>query len=370
VEKMLSTHRTGSPAGSYGRLNDRTKSQDEPVIGPTEAAPTVLAADSKLFFVAEAMRPSVAENVFKRFAPKVAERYGSYSVVATSLPRYKSARRCMIQFVLDHERGPTSILGKVSAKRANTRTMNICSKLREFGFGASAIDGIHVPEPIDTIPHWKMWLQEKVPGIPGNELLDHGEIHSRIHRIAEALLKLHGTSLTIDRTHTVADELCTLTKLLNETAAECPRFARAIELVLERCRILGGRLPHETKALIHRDFYQDQIVSGPDSIHIVDLDLLAMGDPSLDLGNFVAHLCEHGLRTMGNVRRWAIEEHQFLEHYLSRSPALTASRIQIWKAISFARHIAICQRLPDRRHLLPAIVDEALRFCEPCPIST
>ena len=44
--------------------------------------------------------------------------------------------------------------------------------------------------------------------------------------------------------------------------------------------------------MVHRDFYHDQVIADGDVCRLVDLDLVAVGDPALDIGNFLAHLID------------------------------------------------------------------------------
>lgn len=43
-------------------------------------------------------------------------------------------------------------------------------------------------------------------------------------------------------------------------------------------------------AVLHRDFHDGQVLVDGDRVGVIDFDLMAVGDPALDLGNLVAHL--------------------------------------------------------------------------------
>ena len=60
-------------------------------------------------------------------------------------------------------------------------------------------------------------------------------------------------------------------------------------------RRMGGY--HET--MIHRDFYDTQVLWDGARAWIVDFDQLSVGDPALDLGHFVAHLASVAYRGTG-----------------------------------------------------------------------
>jgi len=76
----------------------------------------------------------------------------------------------------------------------------------------------------------------------------------------------------------------------------------------------------------------------------------ARGDPALDLGNFAAHLREHALRVRGDADALSGLERALTEHYCALT-GVAAGAVAAYTTLSLARHIAISQRLPARRHL-------------------
>ena len=58
-------------------------------------------------------------------------------------------------------------------------------------------------------------------------------------------------------------------------------------------------MPKPTPQGIHRDFYPDQVLIDGDHLYVIDFDLYCMGDPALDIGNFMGHIIEHSLRILG-----------------------------------------------------------------------
>ena len=107
---------------------------------------------------------------------------------------------------------------------------------------------------------------------------------------------------------------------------------------------------------IHRDFYHDQILLGKEADYLVDLDLYSMGDPALDIGNFVAHIMEAALRTAGTLNAFDETAESFVETYLDRCGEPMMDRIETYTRISLARHIWISTQIPSRRHLTESIL--------------
>lgn len=62
----------------------------------------------------------------------------------------------------------------------------------------------------------------------------------------------------------------------------------------------GQRLPRlpmpRRQTLIHRDFHDGQVLVDGDRIGLLDFDLMAVGDPALDLANFIAQLELRGVQ--------------------------------------------------------------------------
>lgn len=74
--------------------------------------------------------------------------------------------------------------------------------------------------------------------------------------------------------------------------------------------------------VIHRDFYESQLLTGHDGAIVLDLDTLAIGDRAVDVGNFLAHQWLWCLeRGLGFDRYQTIAE-TFLETYEKRTSPL------------------------------------------------
>ena len=87
--------------------------------------------------------------------------------------------------------------------------------------------------------------------------------------------------------------------------------------------------------LIHRDFHDKQVVIGPDGrAGVLDFDLMAVGDPMLDLGNLLAHLYLRAAQGLilqpGRVRVAVLQGYQPTSAQLRRLPTyerLAADRL-------------------------------------------
>ena len=87
--------------------------------------------------------------------------------------------------------------------------------------------------------------------------------------------------------------------LLNSGAGQLQAAARTVDVLLEDSAIGAGDLaseltraipPANGPALLHGDFYYDQVLLRHERACFLDLDELGVGDPVRDVANFCAHL--------------------------------------------------------------------------------
>ena len=107
-------------------------------------------------------------------------------------------------------------------------------------------------------------------------------------------------------------------------------------------------LPFTNSVGIHRDFYHDQVLVSGHRIFLLDFDLYCMGDPSLDIGNFVGHLQELSLRKFGNPNELSKQENALIERFLELSGEFRRTSVDIYTTLTLVRHISISQQFSDR----------------------
>lgn len=275
-------------------------------------------------------------------------------VQSAELVRRKPSRRSLIKYIVvlqgKSETKYLSLLGKLRIRSFDRRTFQLATELWNSGFGSHATDGVYVPEPVGAVPKLNMWLQCAIEADSLTSALDSAGGLQYCADAGYALGKLHSLGPRTDRRRDLSDELETLTQRLEWTSVEIPRYARRIYRVLDSCYELAEMIPDSDPVGIHRDFYPDQVLSKPRSTWLIDLDLYALGDRSLDLGNFIAHMQELGLRYFGDRQRYAEHEQAFLNAYIN-STGCDSCRFaaDAYATFSLARHIAISRKFPARR---------------------
>ena len=216
--------------------------------------------------------------------------------VGIALARLKPGRRALVRYAMPDDR---VLLGKLRAKGIDHYAPRIQAKLRSSGLDGS--DGVGVPPVAGTVDSLALWLQQAVPGRPLGDMLNNPNSNclSAMQGTGRALARLHLTPAQTERRWTHADELAVLEKAV-------PEAGYKDILSLAKARL--AELPPTLDVGLHRDFYFDQVLIGPDTVWLVDLDLYARGDAAIDLGNFLAHLDElapaAAVTVLDILRRW------------------------------------------------------------------
>ena len=318
--------------------------------------------DNSFSFLSSALDAKLATSHLKDVEELVQE-FGDFEVTKVSVSRLKPSRRCLIEFCINSKAGPNRFLGKASSRKLKRRSAKNQRRLYgEFGFNRKSEDGVSVPKTFGECPDWKMWFQEKVNGKPiANFLNDPNSFPEVSKSVVKAIAKLHKCGMQVKKQHTVNDEVAILTKQWER--APIGLKTTKVEKLLNRCREVAKSNwascePH----LIHRDFYQDQIIIGERRCWLVDLDLLCMGDSELDIANFVAHLRELGIRKHCNPRHFEEFESSFVGHYSKQSPSFSPNIFSAYLFLSLVRHIFISNKMHSRKNHTLQIVNECVRI--------
>jgi hypothetical protein len=321
--------------------------------------------DPALPFLAEALDPTVAHEALRESCPRWAGEGCRTRLRAIRVTRHKPGRRCLVEYDLEVWRpdappATVTLVGKARAKGLDESAYRVLCSLWHAGFGPDSADGIHVPEPVGVVPVFRMWLQRKVPGVPATRLLQGPAGVALARRVAEAIHKVHQAGVPRARRHTPADEMAILTRRLERLAGQEPRWARRLGLLLGVCADLAASIPEPEWCGVHRDFYPEQVLVHGSSLHLLDFDLCAEGDPGLDAGNFLGHLTEQALRRGGRADALAEQEAALEERFVELSGEAVRPAVRAYAALTLARHVSVSTEFPERRPFTHAL----LEICE------
>jgi hypothetical protein len=327
--------------------------------------PFGVARDPKMPFLAAALDPTRVRCRFESLAPRLAGPNGQAHLSAIRVTRYKPGRRCLVEYDfavprVDAPAESVTLIGKARARGLDRASYRLLESLWRGGFGTDSRDGLSVPEPLGVVPAFQMWLQRKVPGIVATRLLPEPGGVALARRVAELAHKLHRAGISPDRRHTMADELRILQERLSVVAQQVPRWANRLKLLLGACERLGATVPESVPRGIHRDFYPDQVIVDGSRLYLVDLDLYCAGDPSLDIGNFLGHVKEQGLRTLGHADALLDREAAFEERFVELAGEAARPSVRAYTTLTLARHISLSRQLAGRGHCTESL----LELCE------
>jgi aminoglycoside phosphotransferase (APT) family kinase protein len=181
-----------------------------------------------------------------------------------------------------------------------------------------------------------------------------------VRRIAEAAHKLHRAGVLAKRRHTMNDELRILHERLPSVARSEPQWAGRIERLLDACDRLGAGTLQPEPCGIHRDFYADQVIVGGARLCLIDFDLYCEGDPALDIGNFLGHIREQSLRSLGDPEALADLEVAMEERFVELAGEETRPAVRAYKLLTLARHVHLSTLFPERRSFTGSL----LELCE------
>lgn len=158
----------------------------------------------------------------------------------------------------------------------------------------ASIDGVPTPRVLDVDPAAGAVTTAALVGPTLHEAIRTGapDLGDHVHEIGRVLARLHAGAVPADvARHGPEAEIAVVDRWLG-LAQSYGALAAPRTLVRAARARLPELLTHSwaRTALLHRDLHDKQVVLGAAGPGLLDLDLLAVGDPALDLANLVVHL--------------------------------------------------------------------------------
>lgn len=288
------------------------------------------------------------------------------AVESARLIRLRPGRRAVIEYrIVNGTRrtgGPMMLVAKTRAKGLDRETIRVMQGLLSTGFDAGSDDGVSIPGIAGVIPEWRMWVARRIDGSSVTRRTRDDDAGTVMRRVSDAAWKVHRSPIRASRAHCMRDELATLERALHAASDSRRDLADRIADVRDMSRDIADSAPEGMAGRVHRDFYSDQIIATGDRLFVLDFDLYSEGDFELDVGNFVAHMTEEGVR--GAVDRGVADRLRrvVVERALERGAS--AELIGIYETLTLARHIWISIRIPERRQFTEAVLAECERRFE------
>ncbi|RME40556.1 MAG: hypothetical protein D6788_03090, partial [Planctomycetota bacterium] len=176
---------------------------------------------------------------------------------------------------------------------------------------------------------------------------------ANLHRIDPLEgLPAFGTSQEMDIVRRWAE---TLAVLEPETGSTAGMLAGGLEA-------FSAEVPAGRPCVLHRDFYERQFTLGREGITLMDLDTLAVGDPAVDWGNFLAHLVLMALADEVPATEAVESVREALAVYETAAGDLHASSLRFYWASSLFRVGAVHVLRTNTRRFSPALWALAARL--------
>jgi aminoglycoside phosphotransferase (APT) family kinase protein len=195
------------------------------------------------------------------------------------LVRYKPGRKAVLRYRLQGSRRQ-AVYGRVHAD----------------GRGAALLDagrafvaaGVPTPGPLGYVPDLGLLFVEEARGRRLADLSE-GEYERGLPAVAEALAHLHVARVEGLPPLAKRNKEGAVLAAARTIATVCPP---AGPLALRVGATLAARLAEFLKAPapVHGDFYDDQVLVSDGGVVLLDFDAAGLGNPLLDVGNFLAHL--------------------------------------------------------------------------------
>ncbi|MGR9117315.1 MAG: phosphotransferase family protein [Gammaproteobacteria bacterium] len=218
---------------------------------------------------------------------------------------------------------------------------------RLYGQGFSNQFPITIAQPLGFDKQFNMVLMENAAG---RMLLDmqQSAYAQMLHRSGQAIAKLHRTSIKIEKNFTVDDEI----KILNHwVPLAASIFPELTDSLFEALGIVNDQLEKngdENPVLVHRDFYDKQILFTQDKTTLIDFDTACMADPAIDIGNFIAHL---QLLDLQGVQLPADAIRCFIDGYDAPRTSNWNQRVSVYQRSTLLRLVCIYLFWPRYKHL-------------------
>ena len=202
-----------------------------------------------------------------------------------------------------------------------------------------------IPEPIFYSPENRLLALKWINFQPYYELINTPDFESYLHLTGKALAYLHKLPSDYGISKSIDDHLAELITPHPLTVCDMlPHLTNRIQTIVYSIQQIGHRQQSSYVPVpLHRDFHLRQLFCDGRKVWLIDWDMFAIGDPALDVGNFLVYLAT---RIPGQSE---IAGRAFLQGYRSLMPEVIEANINLYKALTFLRLACKAYRLqqPD-----------------------
>jgi Phosphotransferase enzyme family len=318
------------------------------------------------------------------FAPPLLERVAASAAGAgvTGLDAEVEVLRARARStVLEYRfEGGVRLIAKRYARRADAQAAyDVLRVLREQGFGPDS--RYRVSEPVACRPDLGVLLVRPAAGERLPMLAERSEAwENGLLAAAGWLARLHSTRVGgHTRPRDLTQGVFRLARRAARAAAQHPELSsllvELIETLAARAEDLGASRSH---VAAHSRYHPGHVFVAPDAATVIDLDRIALGDPALDVGEFLHCLCAEARRARLGDEHADRASLAFLEEYAGHARGIPDGLAYYWsygvlskllrvveldqerweKRLAFYR--AEFDRVPSRARTLSELVEEGM----------
>lgn len=271
------------------------------------------------------------------------------AAVQCRLLGYRVGRRAAIAYQLPGARRLSQqFLGKTFRDERGAQLIPLHRQLNEQLVWYSE-GRVRVPATVGYIPDLRMVLFARVA--EKSSVTSAAAPASRAAAAIDVLTTLHRTLLPAVPVFSVEDECGIIDRWQAALDGLAPAAALTTRPLLNALHEAADGIGPTAQCTVHRDFYDRQILIGQRATTLLDLDTLAWGPPTVDLGNLFAHLLLESLED----RRPPAELDRMTEELLARyerrlGPVDRRALAFFWATALFRVGAVHALRTATRRH--------------------
>jgi hypothetical protein len=272
---------------------------------------------------------------------------------------YRLRKRCVMRLTLAARPAPNGAPATVVVKLVRPRRVaELAAAHRAIGTPNPGAAAFAVPGVLHVDNAHGALVMQDVPGRTLHSLIGTAGL-PRLYAITGcAVREFHRRPVNGASYRTSADEISQLVLWSRMVADMFPTLGGAPGRVLESLQATCNRLePAPAPVLLHRDFYDKQVLSNHGTLTLLDLDTATAGDAALDIGNFLAHVRLRQMQLPQHTNTLAAAGNAFQEAYGPHHDLL--ARISWWRAAATLRLAALYALRPRWRSLTPKLLEEA-----------
>ncbi len=207
-----------------------------------------------------------------------------------------------------------------------------------------------------------VYFMEEIEGDNLAERANHPTFVEGSRHAGELLAVLHSLSPSDRSEFTATQELSELETKVHLVTAIFPELREACRRELMHLTESLAEVNIGTSTtLIHRDFYDKQVLISNDRVVLIDFDGVAAGDPAQDYGNFLAHCFLRQLQQSENSALIAAGAKAFILGY-GRQSSVWLRRAAWWQSSTLLRLAVLYALRPRWRSLSYELINECGRI--------